>query len=235
MTGTLAELWLAAAVFILGHFGISSTPLRDVLVRRLGEQPYNGLFSLLAVAALAWLIVAYNAAPPGPWLWSAAAAGPYLAIVTLPVAVLLLVGGVSQPNPTATGGERHLDGARPARGALRITRHPVMWAVGLWALTHVVANGSLRDIVFFGSFAVLALAGTLFIDARHRARRGEAFARFAEATSNLPFLAIATGRQSLVKAVRELGPIRLVVVVALYGALLHLHTWMFGAPPYPPA
>jgi len=235
MTGTLAELWLAAAVFILGHFGISSTPLREVLVRRLGEQPYNGLFSLLAVAALAWLIVAYNAAPPGPWLWSLPAVGPYLAIVVLPLAVLLLVGGVSQPNPTAMGGDHHLDDARPARGTLRITRHPVMWAIGLWALTHIVANGSLRDIVFFGSFAVLALAGTVLIDAKHGARHGASFERFAAATSNLPFLAIATGRQSLVKTLRELGPVRLVVVVALYGALLHLHTWLFGVSPYPPA
>ncbi len=90
MTGTMAEVWLAAAVFVAGHFGISSTALRGVLVARLGEQAYNGLYSLIAVAALAWLILACTAAPPGQWLWFAGNAGPYVAIVALPVALLLL-------------------------------------------------------------------------------------------------------------------------------------------------
>jgi uncharacterized membrane protein len=233
MTGTMIELWVAAAVFLATHFGISSTGLRPLLVELMGEGPYTLAYSVVALAAIVWLTIAYNDAPPGPLLWWLGGAGAYVAIVALPVALVLLVGGVSQPNPTAVGGDRLLDNTRPARGALRITRHPVMWGIGLWALSHLLANGDLASVAFFGSLAALALVGTLAIDRKHRLRHGDAFDRFAEATSNLPFAAILARRQSLGKAVVEMGWVRLGAAAALYAVLLHLHLWLFGASPYP--
>jgi uncharacterized membrane protein len=233
MSGPMTELWLAAAVFLATHFGISSTGLRGLLIGWLGEGPYTAVYSAIALAAISWLVIAYNGAPPGPVLWWLGNVGAYLAVVALPVALVLLVGGVSQPNPTAVGGDRLLDNTRPARGALRITRHPVMWGIGLWALSHLAANGELRSVVFFGSLAALALAGTLTIDRKHRQRHGEGFDRFAEATSNLPLAAILARRQSLGKAVVEMGWMRLAAAAALYAVLLHLHLWLFGASPYP--
>ena len=229
----MVELTLAAAVFLVTHFGISSSPLRTALVNWIGEGPYTALYSAIALAAIVWLSRAYNAAPPGPVLWWLPDVGAYAAIVVLPLALVLLVGGVSRPNPTAVGGDRLLDTIRPARGALRITRHPVMWAIALWALSHLLANGDLASVVFFGSLAGLALIGTLAIDRKHRRRQGDAFNRFADATSNLPFVAIAARRQSFGKAVVEIGGLRFAAAVALYAVLLHLHQWLFGVSPYP--
>jgi uncharacterized membrane protein len=52
----MTMLFLAALFLPLSHFGISSTPLRPILVERLGERPYQGFYSLVSFAALAWLI-----------------------------------------------------------------------------------------------------------------------------------------------------------------------------------
>ena len=229
----MLELWLAAAVFLATHLGISSTGLRGALVGLIGEGPYTAVYSLAALAAITWLCMAYNEAPPGPVLWRLGDLGAYAALVVLPLALVLLVGGISLPNPTAVGGDRLLDHTRPARGALRITRHPVMWSIGLWALSHLLANGELASVVFFGSLAALALLGTLALDHKHRQRQGEAFDRLVAATSNLPMAAILARRQSLGRAVIELGWPRLAAAAALYAVLLHVHQSLFGVSPYP--
>ena len=230
MTGTLAELFLASMVLLATHYGISSTGLRPLLVETIGEAPYRGLYSLVAVAAFVWLIVAYNAAPAGAILWDLGAGGAHLPLLVMPVALFLLICGVSAPNPTSAGQERRLEDPEPAVGVLRITRNPVLWAIGLWALAHLAANGDAASVILFGTLAVLALLGTLLLDARQRRDRAAVFAPFELSTSNLPLLAVVQGRQSLGAAFREIGWVRLVVTVLAYGALLHFHGWIFGVP-----
>lgn len=233
MTGSIEAVAVAGLLLLLTHFGVSSTGLRDRVAGAVGEGPYLGLYSLVALAVMVWLVMAYNAAPPGPVLWVTWPWGWYVPVVVLPFALMLVVGGVSQPNPTAVGGDRQFGEPRPVRGVLRITRHPVMWGIGLWALAHMVPNGDLASLMFFGTFALLALLGTLFIDAKNRRRRAAQFAPFEMTTSNLPFVAIAQGRQDLGRAAREFGVWRLAVVILLYAALLHGHRFLFGAVPFP--
>ena len=43
--------------------------------------------------------------------------------------------GLTTPSPTATGGESLLRSADPAKGILRVTRHPFLWGVALWSLS----------------------------------------------------------------------------------------------------
>ena len=235
MTGTMAELVLAGIVLLVSHFGISSTALRGVLIARIGEGPYRGIYSLIAAAAIVWLVMAFNRAPAGPLLWSLGDVGTYVSIVILPIALLLAVAAVSGRNPTSVGREADLENEEPASGALRITRNPLMWGIGLFALTHLLANGELRAVILFGAIAALALVGSVLIDVKFRQRRPEEYGRFVAATSNLPFLAIIQGRQSLARAVSEIGWVRMAVTVGLYAVLLHGHTWLFGVSPYPVA
>jgi uncharacterized membrane protein len=225
----MIELLAAAALLLATHYGISSTPLRGWLVARIGERPYLVLYSLVALGAVIWLIFAYRGAPyielwPAP-VWSA-----LLPLIVMPFALLLLVCGVSTLNPTAVGSPETLEQAEPARGILRVTRHPFMWGVALWALAHIVTNGDAAAVVLFGAFAVLALLGTLLIDHKFRARRGAQWQRFAVMTSNLPFVAILAGRQHL--ALAEIGWLRVGIALALYVALLALHPWLFGLSPF---
>jgi uncharacterized membrane protein len=222
----MIELVLAAAFLLLSHYGISSTPLRAALVQRIGERPYLAVYSLIALAAILWLTRAYVHAPYVE-LWSTTLPGALVPLVVLPLALILLVAGVSGPNPTSVGQADALDDPSAVRGVLRITRHPVMWAIALWALSHVFPTGDLASLVFFGAFAALALIGTRLLDAKHAARRGAAWQTFAQATSNPPFAAMAAGRQRIVPS--EIGWARIAVALVLYVVLLGLHPWLFGA------
>ncbi len=105
--------------------------------------------------ALVWLVTAWRAAPLVP-LWPVGAGLRHLALALMPLAFLLLVCAVTASNPTAIG-QRPDPDATPATGVIRITRHPFMWGIALWALVHLVANGDVASVLFFGSLAVLAL------------------------------------------------------------------------------
>lgn len=225
----MIELLLAVALLFATHYGISSTALRERLVARLGERSYLLLYSLLSLGVLVWLILAYRRAPYLE-IWGAPAWSAWVPLLVMPFALLLLACGVSTMNPTAIGSPDTLDQAEPARGILRITRHPFMWGVALWALAHIVPNGDAAAVVLFGTFAALALLGTLLIDRKFALRRGAQWQRFVAVTSNLPFAAILAGRQRL--ALAEIGWRRVAVALLLYVVLLALHPWLFGLSPF---
>lgn len=231
MTGTIAHLSAAGLFLLLTHFGISSTPLRAALVGRLGEKPYLGFYSLVSALAFWWLVAAYNAAPHVP-VWPPAGGLAWVPILLVPVALLLLVAGLSTPNPTSVGQETLLTGDQePVRGILRVTRNPFLWGVGVWAVAHMVPNGDQASLILFGTLALLALGGSVLIDAKLARRLGADWDRYAARTSNLPFAAILAGRQSLVW--REIGWWRPAVALLVYGGLLHLHRMLFGVSPLP--
>jgi uncharacterized membrane protein len=110
-----------------------------------------------------------------------------------------------------------------ARGIVRITRHPFLWGVALWALVHLIVNGDLAAFILFGSLLVLALVGTVSIDAKRRRAFGEQWTQFAGVTSNIPFAAVVTGRNRLGPALREIGLWRPLAAIAVYVAAFYLH------------
>jgi uncharacterized membrane protein len=70
---------------------------------------------------------------------------------------------------------------------------------------------------------VLALGGTVSIDAKRRRAFGEQWTQFAAVTSNIPFAAILTGRTRLGPALREIGLWRPLAAVAVYAVAFYLH------------
>jgi len=221
----LTLLCIASAAFLLTHF-MSATPLRPALAGALGEKGYSGLFSLLAFATLGWMIWAYNRAPVEA-LWPGLRLAP---AILMPFSFVLLVGGLLARNPSAVGQAKALKAEEPARGMLRVTRHPMMWGFILWALAHVLARGELKSTVFFGTFLVVAALGALLIDARKAKTLGEDWLRFERATSYFPFLAIAQGRNRF--DAKEIGWRNPAIGLALYAVFLAAHAWLFGARPY---
>ncbi len=218
-----------AALFLLGtHFGIASTSLRGQVIARVGESTYRALYSVLALAAFAWLVSAWGRAPVLP-LWDASAAVRHLAAALMPLAFLLVTCAVTAPNPTVVGQRPDPDAAAPATGIIRVTRHPFMWGVGLWALLHLAANGDEASVILFGTIAVLALVGTVLIDRRRTRENAPGWGVFLQATSNLPFAAIVERRQRLNPG--EIGLWRLALALALYVALFWLHPRLFGVTP----
>jgi uncharacterized membrane protein len=117
-----------------------------------------------------------------------------------------------------------------ARGILRVTRHPVLWAIALWAIVHLIARGDGASVIFFGGFALLSLSGTVLIDVRKSRAAGAEWQRFAQSTSNVPFAAIIQGRNQF--KFEEIGWPKILVGLALYFVLLFAHPYLFGARPY---
>jgi uncharacterized membrane protein len=230
----MAMLILAAAAFIGLHLIVSGTRLRDALTKRLGDGPYMGLFSLASVALLVWLGFAYAGArntAADEVFWAITPATRWLQIALQLLAMLLIVPGLTTPNPTSVRQEAQLERVDVVKGMLRITRHPFLWGVAVWAAGHLIVAGDAASIVLFGALLALALFGTASIDAKRRRAVGKTWDAFAAQTSNLPFGAIAAGRQRL--HVGEIGGWRIALAVVVWAALAWAHPWLFGVRALP--
>jgi uncharacterized membrane protein len=232
----MSNLVAAAAVFLAVHFFISGTQVRDVLVRAMGEKPYMGAFSLLSIVVLVWMAMAFNTAgaAPGsaadPYLYDLGVGARHAAPLVVMIAFLLGVPGLFTPNPTSVNREGLAGKAGVVRGVLRVTRHPFLWGVALWSADHLTTNGDMAAVVFFGTFFLLAIFGTVSIDAKRKRKLGPAWDAFAAETSNLPFGAILSGRNRF--SVREYFDWRFAVALALFVALLFAHVHIFGVSPF---
>lgn len=224
----MEALALAAAAFAALHVGLAATGLRAGAVRAIGEGPYRGVFSLLSAAFLAALIWTFGQArlsPDNLPLWSAPSWTLHAAHLINTLAVTLAAAGLLSPGPTLAGFEGALKNPEPARGALRITRHPFLWGVALWGAGHLLVNPEAATVLLFGPLTAMVLLGTRSIDRKGAARDPEAWARFAAVTSNVPFAAIVQGRNRF--ALGELWW-RLLAGVAAAGAIFHFHGALFG-------
>jgi uncharacterized membrane protein len=227
MTGNIIELLVAAVLFVGSHFFLSSSGLRAKLVERLGERGFRAAYSVLAILLLIWMVLAYRAAPD-IYLWYPMPLVIEVPLIVMPFALLFLVCGLTQPNPTAALPGGRLPPERPAPGILAVTRHPVLWAFGLWALSHLIASGELGALILFASIAFLAFYGTRVLDEKKRQSwPAEDWQRFSAATSNLPFAALATSRNQW--RMKEIRWWRLIVTALLYVVLIVLHTYA-GVP-----
>lgn len=226
----------ALAAFVVLHVGVSATGLRGVLVRRIGEGPFRGLFALASAIVLAWMIWAYGQMRGNPFdglnaaLWTPPAWGRHAAQGLMIVSFLFVVVGLATPGPTLAGAEKMLGKDEPATGVLRITRHPFLWGVAIWAVAHLLANGERFAVMLFGALGLMVLLGTRSIDRKGAARDPEGWARFAAVTSNIPFAAIVQGRNRF-----ALGEMwwRILLALAAYAGFAYAHQWIIGVPAVP--
>jgi uncharacterized membrane protein len=148
------------SLLILGlviFLGVHSTrvvadPWRAATIARLGEKPWKGVYSLLSIAGFVLIVIGYGAARQSPVvlysppLWTRHLA----ALLTIPAFVLVAAAYV------------RLNSIKRAVG------HPMVAGVKLWALAHLLANGTLADVLLFGGFLVWAVLS--FTAARRRDR-----------------------------------------------------------------
>ena len=226
----MPSLIAAAAFFVLLHLLVSGTRLRTAIVGTVGEGTYMALFSLASVGGIVWLAMAYgDARGAGSTLWDTGAVGRHTSLLIQLLAFLLVVPGLTTPNPTSVKQEGSLDRGDVVRGMLRITRHPFLWGVAIWAAGHLLVNGDAPSILLFGSMLALAIFGTYSIDAKRKRALGLKWEAFAALTSNVPFGAIAAGRQKL--SLGEIGWWKLLVAIAIWAAVLLGHQYIFGVDP----
>lgn len=229
MIGTIEALFLAVVTFVGGHFLLGLPVIRAALVDRIGENPFKGMFSLLSAAGFIWMLLAYGAAPRIE-IWPRADWAFWVPNLVLPFSAILLVCGYTGSNPTAVGQEDVLrDDPKVARGIITITRHPTLWAIGLWSLSHLLANGEAAAALLFGGLAVLSFGGMSAIDAKKRAVLGAAWGPFELTTSTVPFVAIAQGRTRLDWP--GIGLLRVGGGLVLWAILWFAHPIVIGVSP----
>lgn len=138
----------------------------------------------------------------------------------LPVCLILAL-AIARPNPFFFAGAQNdrFDPARP--GLMRLTRHPLLLALALWAGAHRLANGDLAHAILFGTSAGFALLGMRLIDRRRRREMGADWKQLDAARRHAPPRPISWPGACL----------RLTLGGGLYATLLWLHPWLFGVSP----
>jgi uncharacterized membrane protein len=232
MTHAQAE-WAQFAAALVAFLATHSVPARPAVRRRLrerlGGRAYMVLYSIVSLAVLVWLIAAAGTAPRIP-LWRFEPWQLWAPNIVMPAACLLVAYGFASPDPfSLTGLNRAaFDPNRP--GIAGITRHPILWAVTLWASAHLIANGELAHVILFALFALFGLAGMAIFDARKRREWGpELWAERTAHTSLVPFAAVLAGRFS--GAGLRPRPVPLAAALALYLSLILLHPHVIGVSP----
>lgn len=138
-------LVLGLILFFVPHsVSIVNEAWRDRMAKRFGEQRWQGLYSLLALAGFVLIVWGYGLARQAPVVvYTTPAAVHHIAwLLMLPVFPLLV--------------------ATYAPGRIRtVTKHPMLLATLLWAAAHLLTNGTLADLLLFGTFLFWAAADRL--------------------------------------------------------------------------
>ncbi len=219
---------LFALAFVGSHLGLATRPVRSRLVARFGEWGFRSIFSSVASISFALLAVWYadhRAAGPAGLALGAYPALRWPLIAILVLGLVLIVGGFAR----YTGGPYDMvdpGASRPPRGIERITRHPFLVGVALFAGAHALLATHLVGTLLMLPLAVLAGGGAAHQDAKLRRLRGAQFDDYLALTSTVPFAAILAGRQRL--AWRELPAGALATGLVLAACLRSVHGQIFA-------
>ena len=225
----MVNLIAAAFAFLILHRVVSGTSLRDTLTRRFGESLYLRVFAVVSLGALLWLSFAFaeiRSRPENVDFWIVSPIPIRLQLGIQLVAVLFILLGLVAANPGTVNQQDVVNRSDIAQGILRVTRHPFLWGMAIFAGGHLLARSDVASWIMFGTLLVVALSGTVSIDAKRRRQLGERWLTFSNQTSNIPFVAILRGRQSL--GLIEIGWGRPLVAVSVWSALLFAHPFLFG-------
>ncbi|MBT4906340.1 MAG: NnrU family protein [Rhodospirillaceae bacterium] len=230
MIGSLDALFAATALFVGGHFMLSSSPVRLALINKMGETRFLTYYSLLMVVVFAWMILAFIRAPIDT-LWETPDALLWLPAIAMPLALFLIICGVTTPSPTIAGTAPDEPGRDLTRGIIRITRHPFLNGMSVWAAAHLVVNGDTRAIIVFAGMLILSVVGMFRIDKRREYLYGADWGPIMLTTSLMPFGAILSKRTSFDWS--GIGWWRLLLTVAIYLGLVWLHPFILGEAAWP--
>ncbi|MGH7933404.1 MAG: NnrU family protein [Candidatus Binataceae bacterium] len=224
----VALLALFAVLFVGPHLVISSNAIRPKLIGIIGEQPYRGAYSLIALATLIpFVIIFARNKHAGAMLWDLRGVEVIRGLTWLMMiaALILLAGSFVTPNPGAIGATAN----NAPRGILKVTRHPALMAFILFGFAHMLMNGWAGDLVFFGSFVALGILGGWHQDRRKLRELGEPYRQMMAATSFFPGAAIVRGRQHW--AGTDIPWIAAGLGVAAVVILVVIHPYVFGGYP----
>ncbi|MGE6699017.1 NnrU family protein [Hyphomonas sp. NPDC076900] len=171
----------------------SRAPGKD-LKAKLGYGPYMGLYSLVSAVGLGLMIWGFGAARPAPILYTPPTGLAHLNLALMLPAMILLAAAYL-----------------PTGRIKKAVKHPMLAAVKIWALGHLLANGEINSVLLFGSFLAYGVIDRIAVK-----KRGD----------------IGPGPDAPVSAIGDVGAV--VIGAGAYVAiLLWLHPILFGMPALP--
>ena len=208
----------ASVLFVGTHF-LLSHPWRRPLIRAIGDQAFTVIYSIVALLTFTAEIVAFDHAPRTPMLWDGTAMVPWVlaSILTLVALGLLLASFNKNPALPLTS-MAGLSTRRPT-GVFLITRHPMMMAIALWAVAHILIAPTPRTIVLTLTMGFLALYGAHLQDQKKLALNKREWSVWMQRTRFWP-------------DVKKLGVIGFVWIIAviLWVGVTGMHMWLADIP-----
>lgn len=194
--GPFMLLLILSLVLLLGTHSLQivAPAFRNRMISRMGEGAWKGIYSLVSIVEVAFVAYAFDQARQvtgvlySPPIWTS-----HIALTLMVFSMICLVASILPAGHIATK-----------------TKHPLVLAVKIWALAHLLANGETSSVLLFVS--ILAWGVVMRISLKRRARAGEVVTR--------PFV---SARYDIVAVV--LG-------IALWAAFIwKLHEWLIGVQP----
>jgi uncharacterized membrane protein len=148
----VAELILGLVLFLGVHaLRVFAEGTRQKLIGAMGPFVYKAFYSIVSIIGLLLIVSGYSAARIEPMILYTPPTGMAHAssLLTLIAFVLLIAAYI------------------PGNLILRKLKHPMTLAIKVWALAHLLSNGTLADLLFFGGFLVWSVL--VYRSARRRA------------------------------------------------------------------
>ena len=167
---------------------------RNRQIARRGENAWMGLYSIISLIGFVLIVYGYGQVRLEPLIiWQSPVWTKHLAaLLTLPAFILLVAAYV------------------PGTKIKTMIGHPMALGVKLWALAHLLANGTLADIILFGSFLLWSV-----LDYRASRQRDKAAGTVYQATGvSRDIIAIVAG------------------IIAWAAFATVLHNWLIGIKPF---
>ena len=185
------------AIGLILFLGLHSTRIvaeggREAAIARMGEGPWKGFYSLLSIVGFVLIIWGFaRARGDAAALWSPPIFFRHLALTLMLISLILLGGYFFKKSHVAVA-----------------VHHPMVWAVLVWSLAHLLANGSAAELLLFGAFFVWSAADLW-----------SSYARDAGKVYPAPEWGATAGA--------------IVVGVVLFALFVGgLHRWLFGVAPF---
>jgi len=144
-------LFIAGLIIFLGVHGFAAfaRDARQALIGKIGEGPYKGLYSLAALAGFVLIIVGWRSADTA-MLYQAPPYFRHVAYLLMLIALILIAAAYA-----------------PAGRIAAAVKHPMLAAIKVWALAHLLVNGEVRSVLLFGAFLAFAVADRIAVKRRN--------------------------------------------------------------------
>lgn len=144
----MSMLIVGIIIWSAAHLFKSVAPAsRDRIGRKLGENRYRGIFSLVIIGSLILIVLGWRSAVPHAMYAAPLPGGPLISALVL-IGLLLFFA------------------SQFAGNIKRFVRHPQMIGTLLWSIAHLLTNGDSRSLALFGGFAAWAILEIIFINRR---------------------------------------------------------------------